>query len=96
MYQHFIKFKEERIVSRDSHPGTLTIAGFSGNLFISVPYVLVSKDAEFLAEKKAHKTTEYKRQYFYSTCDLIQLLICVGRRDKRFARSEDSEASRMT
>ena len=30
------------------------------------------------------------------TCDLIQLLICVGRRDRRPARSLDSETFRIT
>ena len=31
----------------------------------------------------------------YSTCDLIQLLIWVGRRDNRLARSADSDASKI-
>ena len=31
----------------------------------------------------------------YSTCDLIQLLIRVGRRDNRLARSADSDASKI-
>ena len=35
------------------------------------------------------------KHILYSTCDLIQLLIWVGRRDNRLARSADSDASKI-
>lgn len=51
---------------------------------------------KWLLLQQGIKGENYYLIYSYITCDLIQLLICVGRRDKRFARSLDSEASRIT
>ena len=52
----------------------------------------IKSSAKVKGQSAKYQGTKY---VLYSTCDLIQLLIWVGRRDNRLARSADSDASKI-
>ena len=95
---HFSEFTGKTMTTEKEFSFYLTVDGFfgkcPGNFRVICPGFQSRWIFGRMESARSHKLQQWT--IFHSTCDLIQLLICVGRRERRFARSADSEASRMT